>query len=259
MAITSMRFWVRRIITSIINRCLDFSVGLLVSSHPEWNPRSWSNREIKRIGKLFTGDVVNISAEMDSDKGGDVYSNYFPNARSYTITNYKKNNKNFLNEKVLDLSVPYNGSIGYYDLVFNHTVIEHIFESSVAIDNLCKLSHDCVLTIVPFIQCLHWREGIYRDYWRYSPFALQEEFRIRGFKTLYMTWNQNTPLMNVYIFHLASKNPERYTNIFPKITKPEFLKYAPGMAFQNALWPSDEYKTLFKRFGDKVGEFLSQK
>ena len=72
-----------------------------------------------------------------------------------------------------------------------------------------------------------------------------------------MAWNQNTPLMNVYILHLASKKPERYNNVFPKITKPEFLKFAPGMAFQNALWPSDENKNIFRKLGEMIGDILS--
>ena len=52
-------------------------------------PRVWSNRELRRVGSMVRGDVVNVSAWQDSDKEGGHYKDYFPNASSYTITNWR--------------------------------------------------------------------------------------------------------------------------------------------------------------------------
>jgi len=225
-----MRFWVRSIITSILNRCLDLSAGLLVTSHPEWNPRAWSNQEIRKFGALFNGDVINVSASKDGDKEGGRYVDYFTKARTYTMSNYghgEEGISGFQNEKILDLSKVYDRTIGDYDVVFSHTVIEHIDSVETAIDNLCSLSRDVVITVVPFLMGFHGRPDSYNDYWRYSPLALIRIFELRGFKTLYINWNDHHPLMNVYIVHIASKHPERYEGKFPGQKQPIVNIYGP--------------------------------
>ncbi|MFH0958053.1 MAG: hypothetical protein V1897_05040, partial [Pseudomonadota bacterium] len=236
----------RRTGTYVSIRAIDCASGFLINSHPEWNPRHWSNREILKYGNIYKGDVVNISAWKDGDKEGGRYRDYFPNAKSYTVTNFgsEMESSGYENEKELDLSRPYSRDLGKYDLVFSHTVLEHVFQADVAIDNLCRLSRDTIMTVVPFIQVLHWRGNAYRDYWRYSPFALQEIFEKRGFKTLYLSWNDDTPLMNVYLFHIASCRPDAYKDIFPVYREPDFLERAPGNVFNMSLWPKPEQTSL---------------
>ena len=51
--------------------------------------RIWSNREIKRLAPLFTGDVINVSAWDDRDKEARHYNDYFSKASRYYYTNYK--------------------------------------------------------------------------------------------------------------------------------------------------------------------------
>ena len=236
-----MRRLIRDLITVTTSRCLDFIAGFLTISHHEWIPRIWSNKEIRKCGPLFTGDVINVSAWRDGDKDGGQYCDYFPNAASYTISNYGKGREGssgLLQEKILDLSKPYDGSIGQYDLVFSHTVIEHVYPSSIAFDNLCRLSRDCIMTVIPFVQQLHGYEDGYSDYYRYSPFALQESFQKHGFETLYMSWNSDHPLMNVYIFHVASKNPEKYAGKFQKTEDIIRGKTGPGFLITKMLWPA---------------------
>jgi len=50
--------------------------------------RLWSNREMKKLGPLFAGDVVNVSAWDDRDKEGRHYKDYFSKASGYYYTNY---------------------------------------------------------------------------------------------------------------------------------------------------------------------------
>jgi len=253
-----MRRVLRNWITGISNRALDIITGFLTSSHPEWNPRAWSNREIRRFGTLYAGDIINVSAAEDRDKERGQYSDYFPNARSYSISNYgtgAEGSSGRSDEKLLDLSAPYDGGIGEYDLVLSHTVIEHIYPLGTALDSLCRLSRDSVMTVVPFLMGLHGREESYDDFWRCSPFALEKAFESRGFKTLYMSWSDGHPLMNVYLFHVASRYPERYSGKFPETTRPAVNIHGPGVSFSSLIWGrgGESGRTVWRRAGEFVG------
>ncbi len=248
---------IRFILTSICNCLLDFAVGFLVTSHPEWNPRAWSNKEIFRYGKYFNGHVVNISAAADSDKCGKFYRNYFPNASSYSITNYGfgEDGSGSQEEYILDLTKHYDGSLGKIDVVLNHTVIEHINSVPLAIDNLCKISSDVIITVVPFIQMFHGRIVGYSDYWRYTPMSLINEFASRGFSTLYLSWNKDHALTHVYILHIASKHPEKYCNIFRCVQLPVVNCNGPGVNFTKFIYGHNDKKknNIYRRIGELIG------
>lgn len=183
------------------------------------NPRAWSNTELRRLGVLFSGDVINVSAAADQDKQGGRYRDYFPRAASYTVSNYRRYfpTPGPERELVLDLDVPLADEKlkGGFDAVFSHTVLEHVFDMDTAVGNLCALSRDAVITVVPFIQAFHCEDpGYYSDYWRFTPVALEKLFARHGFSTLYVTWNE-TPLENIYIFHIASRLPGKWGAFFP--------------------------------------------
>jgi hypothetical protein len=174
--------------------------------------------------------VINVSGGRDIDKEGRVYRDYFPNAKSYTLSNYilEFQGSNSYNEIKLDLSfpIPYDSSlIKKYETVLSHTVLEHIYEVDQAIENLCRLSNDIVITVVPFLQEFHHVPGQYFDYWRISPHSLVLSFGKHGFKTLYTNWNED-PFGNIYIFHIASCQPEKWVD---KI-QPAVVSYGPGAA-----------------------------
>src|SRR5688572_11105318 len=126
-------------------------------------PRVWSNEELKKIGKLLQGSIVNVSGWKDEDKEGGHYANYFPRATEYTITNYSSTYKGFQggsNEIGLDLTAPLAQElVGRFDTVFNHTTLEHIFEVQTAFANLSKMAKENVLVIVPFLQQQHGQIG----------------------------------------------------------------------------------------------------
>jgi len=107
-------------------------------------PRIWSNQELKKFAHLFSGEIVNVSAWEDKDKEGGHYKNYFINANKYYLTNYKTKARGFQgyeNEFYLDLKKDLDKSlINRFDVVFNHTALEHIYDIRKAFRNLCLLS-----------------------------------------------------------------------------------------------------------------------
>lgn len=179
-------------------------------------PRVWSNRELARFASIFTGDVVNASAWKDLDKEGKHYRDYFTGAKSYTLTNYKAEARGFqgtAGEIFLDLTGPLPDELKQrFDVVFNHTVLEHIFEVHTAFANLCAMSRDVVILVVPFLQQMHTKYG---DFWRFTPLTLDRMFTAQGFEMLYCTFNRN-PLASVYLFAIATKHKDRWIGKIPE-------------------------------------------
>lgn len=185
-------------------------------------PRIWSNRELKKIAYLFYGSVINVSAGEDIDKEGSSYRDYFTNAEKYWISNFAPGTyRGYMgkdNELLIDLSNDLSGEyVGAFDLVFNHTTLEHIYDVKKAFNNLCKLSKDAVIIVVPFAQVQHETES-YKDYWRFTPEVMRRLFADNGFSVLY---ESASPYKNsgVYLFYFASKNPERWHNCTPEYEK----------------------------------------
>ena len=253
----------KRVCTSIANSLLDFSVGLIMASHPEWTPRAWSNREIRKLGYLFTGHVLNVSAIKDGDKEGGVYRDYFPNARSYTITNYGKEigSSGSINEKELDISIPYDGSIGQYDVVLAHTVLEHVYPFTTSILNLCALSEDVIVIVSPFIQGMHGKNGFYYDYFRFTPLALEKILEEQGFQTIYYNWNEDHPLLNVYIIQVATRFPQKYRNKLPPSRGLKLGINSPGLVYSKMLWPSigGRKMSFLRRLGNWIGHSIKER
>ena len=177
-------------------------------------PRLWSNHELARFAAWFPGAVVNVSAWKDEDKEGRHYRDYFTAATSYTLTNYKPEMRGFQGapgEIFLDLAAPLAPDlIRSFDVVFNHTTLEHVFDVQAAFRNLCGMSRDVVILVVPFLQPYH---GTYGDYWRFTPLLLQRLFSEAGFTPLYMSFNSHRAAA-VYLFAIASAHPERWRDRF---------------------------------------------
>jgi hypothetical protein len=173
-------------------------------------PRIWSNSELKKFSSLFSGSVINVSAWQDSDKEGNKYRDYFLNCREYYISNYKTDQKGiqgYENEIFLDIEEELPTELyNKYDVVYNHTVLEHVFNVQTAFKNLCLLSKDIVIIVVPFLQQMHEDFG---DYWRFTPLTVRRLFSDNGYKLLYLSFNSHKNA-SVYIFAIASKSPEKW-------------------------------------------------
>ena len=74
-----------------------------------------------------------------------------------------------------------------------------------------------------------------------------------------MSWNSDHPMMNVYIFHVASKNPKKYPGKFPKTEVIIRGKTGPGFLITKMLWPAQEEKTFFRKVGEAVGSLVRVK
>lgn len=171
---------------------------------------------------MFKGDIVNVSAGEDVDKEGRSYREYFTNARSYTITNYSgatfRGYQGRSGEIQLDLTIPLIDSMyRQFDLVFNHTTLEHVFEVRLAVKNLCDLSRDALILVVPFCQVQHENEG-YKDYWRFTPTCIEAMLHENGFTVIYNSCNSDFNT-SIYLFVVASRFPERWIDKFPAYAK----------------------------------------
>jgi hypothetical protein len=176
------------------------------------DPRSWSNSELEKFAPLFSGSVVNVSGWADSDKRtGRCYRDYFSNADSYFISNYTEGYRGFKgdrkNEFSLDLTAPLPEQFKRsFDVVFNHTTLEHVFDFQMACRCLCDLSRDIVILVVPFMQHEHSSET-FGDFWRFTPMAIHELMQANGFEPVYLS-NNFAP--DVYVFCIASRSPGRW-------------------------------------------------
>jgi hypothetical protein len=174
-------------------------------------PRVWSNRELRRFSAMFEGAVANVSGWRDEDKEGGKYREYFSKASEYWITNYKSEARGFQggveNELFLDLTQDLPQDLhGRFDVVFNHTVLEHIFDVRVAFANLCRMTKDIAIVVVPFIQEQH---GDYGDYWRFTPQAMDLLFVANGMETIYCSVN-DARSDSIYVFAIGSKNSDKW-------------------------------------------------
>ena len=196
------------------------------------SPRVWSNIKLREIAPLFKGDVINVSAADDLDKEGNCYKDYFVNARSYVISNYSPGSSRGYrgrdNEILLDLTqnLP-KELINRYDVVYNHTTMEHIFDVFTAFRNLCMLSKDIVIIVLPFAQLEHGKER-YNDYWRFTLQAVEKLFEVNNMKVVYKCANDE-PNTSVYVMAVASRFPENWKDKMPKDDKPDFLAHWLGV------------------------------
>jgi hypothetical protein len=230
---------VLKILQPLVRLLYPIIAKTLCLCYPEWQARQWSNTELRRWGPLFKGSIINVSGWEDKDKEGGCYVNYFPNRSSYLISNIGRARgwSDSGNEIFLDLSKDLPQHLKErFDVVFNHTTLEHIYDVRKAMANLCALSRDIVIVIVPFLQPLHWEPGSYGDYWRITPFALHSLFNENGFEIVYDSHNDN-PVTNVYLFCIATRHPEKWRSTFPPRSKPASLMVT-GMCWYRHRLPS---------------------
>lgn len=217
---------VTEVTQKLIRRCASFVRG---GKKEEWSSRRarvWSNRELRRFARLFTGDVINVSAWRDQDKEGRCYREYFKNAASYSISNFEGGWRAEKEQVIcdryysIDLEAPLPSDLkGAFDVVFNHTTLEHIFHFTKAFENLCTMSRDVVLLVVPFIQHLHGPED--GDFWRPTPYCLRRLFAENNYTVLYES--ANAPDDTVYLFFIASRQPNNWLGTIPfaRLSDPE--------------------------------------
>ncbi len=180
--------------------------------------RLWSNKELRKIAPLLSGEIVNVSAGEDVDKEGNCYESYFINKTNYYLTNYSPGSfrgyQGRPNEYLIDLTGEVPQELQQkFDVVFNHTTLEHIYNVKTAFANLCILSKDIVTIVVPFCQIQHENEG-YEDFWRFTPTCIRYLFQEQGFEVVYEAANQDFNAA-VYLFFVAARDSVKWQNKMP--------------------------------------------
>lgn len=151
--------------------------------------RIWSNNELKKFAQLFSGKIVNVSAHDDSDKEGKFYKDYFTGADEYQKTNYSPDAILPEGEIYLDLEKELPSHLKQkYDVVFNHTTLEHVYNCRNAFKSFCEMSRNAVIVVVPFLQQFHGFKD-YNDYWRFTPEAMRNMYEENGISLRYCSAN----------------------------------------------------------------------
>lgn len=200
--------------------------------------RRWSNRELARIAPLFEAPVVNVSAWADSDKEGRSYRDYFRAGSDYWITNFGTSQGQLQgrdDEFFLDLEADLPADrAGRFATVFNHTTLEHVWDFRKAFANICALSSDAVIIVVPWLQPQH---ADYGDYWRFSPQAMVRLFEEQSMRVVHLDWNRE-PRQSVYVLAVAVRDPERWQAKFPDAPlasdDPRFFELPPDFPGRHA-------------------------
>ncbi|MBX4181320.1 hypothetical protein KW807_00450, partial [Candidatus Parcubacteria bacterium] len=203
-----------RLVKGIANRVLDKKTI---------RPRDFSNAMLKKYAHHFSGSVINVSGWMDEDGQGSHYKKYFTKHTSYTVSNVRGQGKGFgsaslagYQEIELDLLKDLPVSLEKkFDVVFNHTTLEHIYEFKKAFNNICALSNDAVIIVVPVMQQIHHTKD-FGDYWRPTTMTIAKLFKDNGFKPVIIECNEQ-PFAPIYCFAIALRDKSKHPTLTPHI------------------------------------------
>lgn len=195
-----------RLIKGLANRVLD---------KESIRPREFSNNMLSKYAGYFTGDVINVSGWKDGDGEGGYYREYFKKASGYTVSNIRGQGKGLgsvtdgYQEIELDLEKELDpGLKDRFDVVFNHTTLEHVYDFKTAFSNLCMMTRDIVILTVPVMQQIHHTED-FGDWWRPTTMTIARMLKENGLVPLVLTCNDQ-PFAPIYCFVVASKQSKQY-------------------------------------------------
>ena len=185
------------------------------------NARIFSNMMLRKYASFFEGDIINVSGWDDRDKESGCYQDYFKKRSSYIVSNAPEEDKGLGSMKMkdvkeieLDLMKPISDEYKEkFNVVFNHTTLEHIFDTQKAFQGLCDLSNDVVIIVVPVIQQVHIKS--FGDYWRITTIGIAKLFLKNGFEPLIIKTNDQ-PFAPVYCFAIGVRNLNKYKDKIEK-------------------------------------------
>jgi hypothetical protein len=226
-----------RLVTRVPERALTFVQwalnGVAKRALRDRRPRRFSNLVLRKYLAHMSGDIVNVSGWRDSDKEGGRYRDYYASPDRYVLSRIAGEGGMDSDlpadcEAVyLDLNQPLDLTLaGQFDVVFCHTVLEHVFDASTALQNLALLSRDLVAIVVPFSQSVHYTDS-YLDYHRFAPYALKEFFESEGFSVLLSDHNAQ-PFFPVYVVFIGSRLPQNHWAHFEDAPRRFDVTIAPG-------------------------------
>ena len=168
------------------------------------NGRTYSNVCLKRILALLNvTSVLNVSGWDDGDKEGGRYSDYFSQKVSkYEVSHFENDylrSDTDLSKMVINLEDLNYQAVEKFELVFSHTVLEHVFDQQNAFRIMCSLAEKYVVGVVPMINVLHW-EKTYDDYWRFTPHGIRKLFENNEFKLVHLEIGPTSSISQYIIF-----------------------------------------------------------
>lgn len=206
--------WLQRLLMGLRN----WFIRAMKRAHKNYvRPRNWSNAELRRFAPAYDGEVINVSGWRDEDQEAGHYKDYFSRAQSYAVSNYRgeRASDGDAGELFLDLEGELPSELRQrFQVVFNHTTLEHVYDIHTAVANLCALSHDTVILVTPFLQQVHFEPGSYGDYWRPTPACVERMLGEHGFEVIYQSSNDNEWHI-VYVFTVATRHADRYRGKLP--------------------------------------------
>lgn len=231
-------------------RCLRGAASRLLDERLV-NPRRFSNALLRFYGPVFGGNVINVSGWDDRDKEGGSYKDYFKNCSGYIVSNVSGVEKgmgsikqNEGEEIELDLGKPLPPDLrGKFDVVFNHTTLEHVLNIEQAFKNLCDLSKDAVILVVPVFQELHILET-YGDYWRMTTLGIAKMFKKNGFEPMVILVNDQ-PFAPIYCFAIGVRDPQKYEGKMGEKTE-RHLDFDVGKFLYGSDWQQEHLEKNLK-------------
>lgn len=176
------------------------------------NGRLYSNVVLRRIFSILNVDsVLNVSGWDDGDKEGNKYVNYFPSKLSrYEISSYSKDHLRAdmsISKVTIDLEDRAYKVSEKFDLIFTHTVLEHVFDQENAFRIMCESANKFVVGVAPMINVLHWEET-YGDYWRFTPHGIIKLINNQGFNLVHLEIGPSSSISQYIIFVAARDDVE---------------------------------------------------
>jgi hypothetical protein len=130
--------------------------------------------------------------------------------------------------------------------LFNHTTLEHVFDVQKAFSNICNMSKDIVIIVVPFSQTQHETDS-FKDFWRFTPSCLREMFRKNELEVIYEAESKYKNAA-IYLLFVGSRHPKRWKGKMPK-SEP-IREAGDWIGFR---WSSKIYQALKQRVLRNVG------
>ena len=198
-----------------------------------YRPRRFSNHVLRQYLSPLGGDIINVSGWQDSDKENGFYRDYFGWRTRYVVSHISGEAGMPLEgtpdvEPVyLDLEEPLPSHLeGAFDVVFSHTVLEHVFDTRQARDSMDRMCRDAVALVVPFAQAVHYSRS-YGDYVRPAPLLLKRFFEERGYSVLLCTCNDQ-PFFPIYVVFIASREAGRHEEAFRSAPRSFEVQISPS-------------------------------
>ena len=120
------------------------------------------------------------------------------------------------------------------------------------------MAKKAVIIVVPFVQEVHYKEGVYWDYWRPTPLAIKRMFEENGFEMLYYASN-NMEFTNTYLLCVGVR--KEYTDEYKMLDNRPHNYYAGSWVQKyGSEWKENErVKKKVKMFMKNIWNYIKMR